>query len=130
MFNYPSPFAALHDAIQTALNRDLPDVISLSHDGNTSENRPNFNNIEVILFNQTWTNTACGYEHQFAGQAMCNAYTVLVKSEEFYAVYFGTDKLAYLIDLENMSDMGRKCFLADLNARKLKSVREAKELYK
>lgn len=71
--------------------------------------RPEFWEVNVYTFPQTWSNTACGHGG-VAGQAFTTAYTVVVECQhsQACAVYFGP-RLAYVVNTPNPSfwdDMG------------------------
>lgn len=79
---------------------------------------------EAYLFPQTWGSTALGFDDigGFAGQAMTQAYTTVIKftilnSDDVYCVVCFGDRLAYSVKNPN------KTFYDDLNNRCMNSQR-------
>jgi len=68
---------------------------------NITKRRPEFYEVNVTMFQQGWSNTACGHGG-IAGQAFTSAYTVVVecKHSQACAVYFGP-RLAYVVKHPN-----------------------------
>ncbi|MGY3581384.1 hypothetical protein ACVIGB_000547 [Bradyrhizobium sp. USDA 4341] len=131
-----SPFDALHGALGAAVHRDLPDQKTWVRDwsawqklskeeqsklrlageqgpGQWRTRRPYDNEVSVVLFPQTWSSTALGYGG-IGGQAMTEAYTVIVTDDRVSCVYFGGGRLAYNIDLSAQSAAGRARFAKDV----------------
>ena len=79
--------------------------------------------VNVISFIQTWSDTALGFEHIFAGSAITPAYTTVIETidEKFYIFFDG--KFAYCVD--NPTDEFRN----DLSKLRMASVSKAKEKY-
>ena len=141
-----SPFDALHEAIGSAIHRDLPAInyedrdweawrkmskpdqdnairaTSLPRDKKTC--RPMSDEVEVIMFPQTWGSTALGYGG-IGGCPMTPAYTVIVIHRDCYCVYFGGGRLAYKLELCKMSPEGRANMLADIACRCMEEVHKS-----
>lgn len=148
--SYDNPIATLHLALGAAIHRDLPDCEDISRDWNawnkltteernllmkenkipliTSMRRPREHEVEVYLFNQTWGSTALGYDG-VGGQALTSAYTVVVEFHGVFCVYFGGDRLAYKVDLNDLASVSYKHFAIDLDARNMPDVMRAAERY-
>ena len=139
-----SPFEPLHEAISAATYRDMPDITYEDRDWEawrklTKEEqgvamktdtvprvsrirRPFNDELEVIMFPQTWGSTATGYGG-LGGSAMTSVYTVIVSFHlTTYCVYFGGGRLAYKLDYTNMSKEGRENFFMDVSNRNMASV--------
>lgn len=65
-----------------------------------AERRPNYDDVEVYMFKETWGSTALGYGG-IGGAAMTPAYTVIVVSPSTFeaCVYWGCGRLGYNLDL-------------------------------
>jgi hypothetical protein len=141
----PAPYEALHDAIAAACWRDLPDFTYEDRDWSAWQQlskpaqmqaikdhtvpmvsrtrRPRTDDIEVLLFAQTWGSTALGYGG-IGGAAMTSAYTVVViMDHRYHCVYFGGDQLAYRVDIVSCSREGKEKFMDDLRHHVLADVR-------
>jgi hypothetical protein len=90
--------------------------------------RPFPDGCDVVMFPQSWPNTACGYDEGggLCGQAFTNAYTVIVQchSTGCAAVYFGSGRLAYLVPAEKQSELWH----AKVSSHSLPSQSGAKDL--
>lgn len=145
-----SPFEALHQAIAAAVHRDLPDIQYETRDwaawqkltkteqdaaikNRTTPNiakvrRPESDEIEIVMFPQTWGSTALGYGG-IGGSAMTPGYTIIITYHNHICVYFGCGRLAYKLDLSKMSPEGRDRYTRDVAAQNMASIRES-ERYK
>ena len=134
-----SPFDALHEAIASATHKDLPDIEYWNRDwmayrklskdeqarlrpgegpGETRKRRPGADEVEIVMFPQTWSSTALGYGGM-GGAAMTPAYTVIVSDMNMFCVYFGCGRLAYAINGRKQSPEGRERFRADMTAQSM-----------
>ena len=139
-----TPFEALHEAMAAAAHRDMSEITyedrdweawrALSKEDQSSAmknnaiptvtrtRRPMVDELEVIMFPQTWGSTALGYGG-LGGAAMTPAYTIIVSYHSTtYCVYFGRGQLAYKLTWADMSPEGRENFLSDMAARNMASV--------
>ena len=139
-----TPFDTLHDALAAAAYRDMSEIIyedrdweawrALSKEDQSSAmknnaiptvtrvRRPMVDELEVIMFPQSWGSTALGYGG-LGGAAMTSAYTIIVSYHSTtYCVYFGRGQLAYKLTWADMSPEGRENFLSDMAARNMASV--------
>ena len=134
-----TPFDALHEAVAAAVHRDLPEITYQDRDWDayralskeqqgaamktdtvpkvTKTRRVQADEVEVVMFPQTWGSTALGYGGM-GGAAITGAYTVVVSYETHICVYFGYGRLAYRLDYAEMSAEGRK----DLHGHSLKDI--------
>jgi hypothetical protein len=91
--------------------------------------RPQPDDCVVDMFMQTWPNTAQGYDASggMVGQAFIDAYTVIVQCHYTAAVYFGGDRLAYLVNLRENSKSSKKIKAWDnaLGIRQLPGQKDA-----
>jgi hypothetical protein len=140
-----TPFEALHEAMAAAAHRDIPDISYEDRDWDawrklTKEEqgvamktdtvprvskirRPMSDELEVIMFPQTWGSTALGYGGM-GGAAMTSAYTIILSFHlQTYCVYFGGGRLAYKLEYANMSKEGRENFFMDMANRNMADVR-------
>lgn len=87
--------------------------------------RPTPKNCTVTVFHQTWGSTALGYGG-IGCQAMTRAATTLVKCDhtQCVAVYFGGNRLAYLIPAEHQNEH----FTQSMRDQTFPSVAHAKTL--
>lgn len=136
MMQIGSPFKALHAAMAAAVHRDIPEItyedrdwaawrelieenraIAIKNDNVpkiTKTRRVYDDEVEVVMFPQTWESTALGYGG-IGGAAMTTAYTVIVNYGYYYCVYFGSSgRLAYMIDANKISSEGRQRFTEDM----------------
>lgn len=78
-------------------------------------------NLEVVgMFPQLWGSTALGFHGSIGGAAMTTAYTIIIKHENKYAVYFG-GKFAYSV--ENPNDK----FMEDMKNHDMKNTKECEK---
>ena len=139
-----SPFDALHGAIASAVHQDIPEITYQDRDWEaykgmtgpeqvdafkndtvpmiTKTRRVYTDEVEVVMFPQTWGSTALGYGG-IGGAAMTPAYTVVVSYENHMCVYFGGGRLAYRLDYNQMSQEGRERWREDLQAQNLEDIR-------
>jgi hypothetical protein len=141
-----TPFNALHEAISAAVHRDLPDMNyedrdwaawqklskeDQAHAMKTNSvpkvkktRRPMSDELEVVMFPQTWASTALGYGG-IGGCAMTPAYTVIVTHHNCSCVYFGYGRLAYTLNYSMMSPEGMKNARADIASQNMAEVSKA-----
>lgn len=142
-----TPFEALHEAMAAATYVDMPDLtyedrdwdawrkLSKEEQGVTMRTgteprvrkirRPMSDELEVIMFPQTWGSTATGYGG-LGGAAMTDAYTIIVSHHSTtYCVYFGCGRLAYKLTWADMSPEGRDNFFKDVATRTMASVAQS-----
>ena len=144
MMQLGSPFDALHGAIASAVHHDIPEITYQDRDWQaykgmtgpeqvdavnndtvptiTKTRRVYTDEVEVVMFPQTWGSTALGYGG-IGGAAMTPAYTVVVSYENHMCVYFGHGRLAYRLDYNQMSTEGRERWRSDLQAHNLEDIR-------
>jgi hypothetical protein len=138
------PFDALHEAIAAATHRDFSEITYEDRDWDayrgmnaqeqvasmksktipmvTKTRRPFSDELEIIMFPQTWGSTALGYGGM-GGAACTSAYTIILSFHlQTYCVYFGGGRLAYKLNWADMSPEGRDNFLSDMAARNMASV--------
>jgi hypothetical protein len=127
------PFDALHSAIASAVMKDLSGIEYWQRDwdaynklsktdkaqcgvsggpGKKELRRPTVDEIEVVMFPQTWGSTALGYGGM-GGSAMTPAYTVIVSEGGVSCVYFGCGRLAYRVGGPSQSPQGSMAFATD-----------------
>jgi len=87
----------------------------------TKTRRVQADEVEVVMFPQTWGSTALGYGGM-GGAAISGAYTVVVSHKTHLCVYFGCGRLAYRLDYAEMSAEGRDNFRKDLHGHTLKDI--------
>jgi len=139
------PFDALHEAIAAATHRDFSEITYEDRDWDayrgmnaqeqvaamksktipmvTKTRRPFSDELEIIMFPQTWGSTALGYGGM-GGAAITSAYTIIVCYKmTTYCVYFGCGRLAYRVTWADMTPSGRDNFLSDMAARNMADVR-------
>jgi len=139
-----TPFEALHEAMSAAAHRDMSDITYEDRDWDawrklskeeqgvamktdtvprvSKIRRPMSDELEVVMFPQTWGSTATGYGG-LGGAAMTPAYTIIVSFHlHTYCVYFGCGRLAYKLEYINMSKEGRENFFMDMSNRNMASV--------
>jgi hypothetical protein len=83
--------------------------------------RPVQSELKVFVFPQTWPSTALGYPG-IGGSAMTFAYTIVVQCFNTICVYFGSDRLAYRIELDKISSRGRENYFTDIQFHNMASV--------
>jgi hypothetical protein len=139
------PFDALHEAIAAATHRDFSEITYEDRDWDayrgmtaiaqlaavrnntvpmvTKTRRPFSDELEIIMFPQTWGSTALGYGGM-GGAAMTAAYTIILSFHlQTYCVYFGGGRLAYKLEYVDMSKEGRENFFMDMANRNMADVR-------
>lgn len=88
----------------------------------TKFRRPDMRDIQVVaMFAQTWGSTALGFGG-IGGQAITDAYTIILECNGVYRVYFG-GRFAYSISKPNAN------FFEDMRQHKMEAVKEAFALY-
>jgi hypothetical protein len=145
-----NPLEALHMALAAALYRDLPLITYSDRDWDawraldthaqgqamktntvptmTKTRRPHQDDVEIIMFPQTWGSTALGYGGM-GGAAVTSAYTVVVSDGMISCVYFGQERLAYKINYNLLNTQGRENWRTDLCSQKLADCRTAPQRY-
>lgn len=145
-----SPLMAVHSALAQALMRDLPDITyenrdwavwhKLSKQEQTDAirtrteprvmrtRRPHEDDVEVIMFPQTWGSTALGYGGM-GGAAVTSAYTVIVSNGDCHCVYFGQGELAYMIRYSDLSDQGKENWRSDCRNQNIQDRQTAHSKY-
>lgn len=142
------PFDDLIEAVGAAVHRDLPDITyedrdwdawrKLSKEEQVSAmktdtvprvsrtRRLTSDEIEVVMFPQTWGSTALGYGGM-GGAAVTPAYTVIVSAMHglYHCVYFGYGRLAYRLKYDEMSSEGRERFQKDIASQNMAPVNES-----
>ena len=119
--------ASVHHAVLLGLKPERHKVYSWedrkrTDTGLTEERRPRIDNVDVVMFSQTWGSTALGFGG-VGGQAITTAYTVVVYGPMGDAcVYFG-GRLAYRI--EHLNDTFRN----DMQDRHMHKVAGAAARY-
>jgi hypothetical protein len=89
----------------------------------TKTRRVSSDELEIIMFPQTWGSTALGYGG-IGGAAMTGAYTIIISfCSTTYCVYFGGGQLAYRLNWADMTPSGRDNFFNDVAARTMVEVR-------
>ena len=142
-----TPFDTLHDALAAAAYHDMPEMtyedrdwdawraLSKEDQGSAMKNnaiptvsktrRLMTDELEVVMFPQTWGSTATGYGGM-GGAAMTSVYTVIVSYDSTtYCVYFGCGRLAYKLTWADMSPSGRDNFMSDMSARSMAAVAQS-----
>ncbi len=115
------PLNTLSSALQNALITDLPDLCYMKG-SEECYRRPRRDEVDIVMFNQSWSSTALGFSDGIGGQAFCSAYTAIVTSERTACVYFG-ERLAYTVDVRNPR------YRDDLATLNLKDQRLAQKFY-
>jgi hypothetical protein len=145
------PIQALHSALAQALYRDLPDIEYQNRDWDAyrqmteaekaqaiktntvpmilATRRPRDEDVEVIMFPQTWGSTALGYGGM-GGAAVTSAYTVIVTDHSVSCVYFGEGELAYRVMHNECTHQGRENWRADVAAHNMRERSKAHARYK
>jgi hypothetical protein len=139
VMTFDDPVKALHEAMASAVHRDLPDVTYEQKRWKRSSNpkeestytienktrRPYGSEVEFILFQQLWGSTALGYGG-IGGQAMTYAYTVIAIKDMVMVVYFGDGgHLAYKLDTVKMTPQQNTELENALESRNMPDVRDA-----
>jgi len=140
-----TPFDALHEALAAAAHRDMPDLTYEDRDWDawralskeeqgaamrtdtiprvSKTRRLVSDELEVVMFPQTWGSTATGYGGM-GGAAVTSTYTIIVSYHHcYYCVYFGCGRLAYMLDHREMSHEGRENFRKDMADQNMADVR-------
>jgi hypothetical protein len=151
VMQHGSAIESLHEALASAVHCDLPDVEYTrreypkrekknysveehrAHLNNykvvTEKRRPFGSEVQVMMFEQTWGSTACGYGG-IGGAAMTNAYTVLCSLGPVVCVYFGCGRLAYVIDRRKTTPEQEHIFSTAVANQSMPDVREALNKFK
>lgn len=79
----------INEILPVAINNHLEDVLQ--------------EDLEIVAFYQYWGTTARGYADVIADEAVTRDITVAIKGGDKVAVYFGSSRLAYIIDLTESS---------------------------
>lgn len=146
-----NPITALHEALSAAIYNDLPEYVYTERDWvewhkmskeqrdkaidegtvptTKHTRRPYTNEVDVTMFNQTWGSTALGYGG-VGGQALTDAYTVIVEFLGIYCVYFGCGRLAYKIDPKELTSESYKNFAIDVQSHNMPAQYEISKRYK
>ena len=135
-----NPLLAVHNALARALFKDLPDICYEITDWASLPDpagkrpkkqltrRPSDQDVEVIMFPQTWGSTALGYGG-IGGASMQTEYTVVVHDQICYCVYFGQGELAYTCSHSQISAKGSQNFMADIQAHRMADRQNAHTRY-
>jgi hypothetical protein len=141
------PISVLHEALASAVHRDLPNIDYVLkrykkweagvHGPNkfpdcTEElctRRPYGSEVKVTMFLQRWPSTALGYGG-LGGAAMTDAYTVLCTMGNITCVYFGGGRLAYRVDYSKMTYDQKSTWDTDINDRYMHDVQAALNTFK
>jgi hypothetical protein len=124
-----NPVNDLTAAVFNALYVTLDDVPYETRDWNspnekgyvTKLRRPTVTEIEVTMFSQSWPSTALGFGGA-GGLAITAAYTVIVRHQQQYVIYFG-GRFAYKITNPNPK------FFADMQSHTMCAVSEVSNYY-
>lgn len=117
---------ALAESLFSALYTDLPEIEYTYQsprdkmadlDPEIRTRRPQEHDCEIMMFPQTWPSTALGFGG-IGGDAMTQAYTVIVVCGEVAAIYFG-GIFAYL------ADNWFPEFHDDVKLQRMKSVKDS-----
>lgn len=138
---------SLHEALASAVYRDLPDVEyerriyekwdpkkfsqtkqTPSYSIETARRRPFGSEVEVTMFDEYWGSTALGYGG-IGGAAMTHAYTVLCSFNNVVCVYFGCGRLAYRIDKSKLTQEQETCLEDVIRQQNMPSCQEAKKKF-
>lgn len=115
------PAQTLSEALGAALHRDLSKIkykkwspsmkkagISLDDPEalEEAEREPHYNDVDVVLFSETWSSTALGYGGM-GGAAITPAYTVIVicRPTQEACVYWGGSRLGKKLNLQKIEDV-------------------------
>ena len=103
-----NPIEDMASAVYSAILRDLPEYESIIQTmreireeipGTLVKRRYHIHEISACQFVQTWGSTALGFGG-IGGQALTSAYTTIISTPDYSAVYFG-GRFAYLAKTEN-----------------------------
>lgn len=133
---YDDPVKCLHEALASAVHRDLPDVNYTQTTYKSRKpikierkRRPFGSEVEVKLFQELWGSTALGYGG-VGGQAMTYAYTVICMKDSDMCVYFGDGgHLAYKIDWRALTDQQKTELTTAIENGKMPDVRSALNMF-
>jgi len=131
---------AIHNALARSLHMDLPNITYETRDWNSwhklsktqqadairtrteakrvESRRPHEDDVEVIMFPQTWGSTALGYGGM-GGASVTSAYTVIVHDHVNYCVYFGEGELAYKVTYNMLTSEGKTALREDIHAHRM-----------
>ena len=123
------PSDILLQATTSAILNDLSDIEeTISNKKNIR--RPYNNELRIYMFPQLWGDTATGYIALMAGQALTEAYTIVITVDcDEYCVYFGCGKLAYKKRLSELTRDGKDAFLNDIQYMNMAHQNEAMKRY-
>ena len=135
-----SALMAVHSALAQALYKDLPDISYTNRDWGAwralskeeqgvaikhnqvpmvqATRRPREDDVEVLMFPQTWGSTALGYGGM-GGASVTSAYTVVVHDHACWCVYFGEGELAYLVQYSELTDSGKENLRLDIQTQNM-----------
>lgn len=121
---YGNPILSVAESVMSALLKDLPDIEE-DFRGKKYTRRPNEDDIEVKLWQQSFPNTALVFDGQtgIAGQAISTADIVVVTYLDTALVYCN-GRLAYKANAKNEE------FAEDALSTNLRGQREASSRYK
>ena len=134
------PFDTLHEAIAAATLIDLPDIEYEDRDWEEfrktkkdvrvkKKRRPVGNyDVDIDVFVQTWGSTALGYGG-IGGAALTSAYTVVASVGYNVCVYFGCGRLAYKLNLGELTQTGLDNYHKDVRDHNMASCRDAVTRY-
>lgn len=144
------PLLDLHAALSQALLQDLPDITYHTRDWAawnqmdkqaqaeairtkteprvTGTRRPHDDDVEVIMFVQSWGSTALGYGG-IGGAAVTSAYTIIVSDGDCHCVYFGGRALAYKVKYSELTDQGKENLRQDILSQNMMDRHKAYTRY-
>jgi hypothetical protein len=145
-----SALMAVHSALAQALYKDLPDISYTNRDWEAwralskeaqgvalknnlvpivqATRRHREDDVEVLMFPQTWGSTALGYGGM-GGASVTSAYTVIVHDHNTYCVYFGEGELAYQIKYSELTDAGKNHLRADIQSQHMADRQKSHSRY-
>jgi len=109
------PAQTLNEALGAALHRDLskikykkwsPSMKKAEVPPEEAEREPCYDDVNVVLFSETWSSTALGYGG-IGGAATTPAYTVIVicRPTQEACVYWGGSRLGKKLNLQKIEDV-------------------------
>ncbi len=130
---HTNPVAVLDRAVRAALLRDLRGTAVIKKlarsEGmprgatKTDFRRPGIADVDVVMFLQSWPTTILGYggfnAPPSASKEPDSAYTVIVRTVRDACVYFGSSRLAYRCNFDEMTPEQLTRFEADIRALRL-----------
>ena len=141
---------AVHSALAQALYKDLPDISYTNRDWEAwralskeaqgvalknnlvpmvqATRRHREDDVEVLMFPQTWGSTALGYGGM-GGASVTSAYTLIVHDHNTYCVYFGEGELAYQIKYSELTDAGKNHLRADIQSQHMADRQKSHSRY-